>query len=93
MGTFEISFLSAKSSHKKIYYPIDHIKYGSGNERRTAMFEAFPDVINTEELCKMLHISKNTAYILIRSGALPAKRIGRIYRIRKQDVLQFMAAS
>lgn len=57
------------------------------------MFEAFPDVINTEELCKMLHISKNTAYILIRSGALPAKRIGRIYRIRKQDVLQFMAAS
>ena len=57
------------------------------------MFEAFPDVINTEELCEMLHISKNTAYILIRSGELPAKRIGRVYRIRKQDVLQFMAAS
>lgn len=57
------------------------------------MFEAFPDVINTEELCEMLHISKNTAYILIRSGELPAKRIGRVYRIRKQDVLQFMTAS
>lgn len=57
------------------------------------MFETFPDVISTGELCKMLHISKNTAYILIRSGQLPAKRIGRIYRISKSDILQFLTAS
>lgn len=57
------------------------------------MFESYPDIIKIEELCRMLNISKNTAYELIRSGQVPARRIGRIYRIRKIDVINFMEAS
>lgn len=57
------------------------------------MFETYSDIIKTEDLCRMLSISKNTAYELIRSGQIPARRIGRIYRIRKIDVVNFMAAS
>ena len=57
------------------------------------MFESYSDIIKTEDLCRMLSISKNTAYELIRSGQIPARRIGRIYRIRKSDVVNFMAAS
>lgn len=46
------------------------------------MFDKFADIVNVDDVCKMLRISKNTVYMLIRSGELPAKRIGRIYRIR-----------
>lgn len=56
------------------------------------MFESYSEIIKIEELCRMLKISKNTAYELIRSGQMPARRIGRIYRIRKIDVINFMAA-
>lgn len=56
------------------------------------MFESYSEIIKIEELCRMLKISKNTAYELIRSGQVPARRIGRIYRIRKIDVINFMAA-
>lgn len=42
------------------------------------MFEKFTDVVNVNDVCRMLHISKNTAYALIRSVELPARRIGRI---------------
>lgn len=54
------------------------------------MFESLPDVIDIRQICCMLHISKHTAYILIQSGQIPAKRIGRIYRIRKIDVINFL---
>lgn len=57
------------------------------------MFDKFTDIVNVNDVCKMLHISKNTAYMLIRSGELPAKRIGRVYRIRKADVILFFTAS
>lgn len=56
------------------------------------MFDKFPDIVNVKDVCKMLHISKNTAYMIIRSGKLPAKRIGRIYRIRKVDVILFITS-
>ncbi len=54
-------------------------------------FETFSDIINIHDLCSMLHISKNKAYDLIHSGQVPAKRIGRIYRIRKIDVINYIS--
>ena len=57
------------------------------------MFDKFTDIVNVNDVCKMLHISKNTVYALIQSGELPAKRIGRVYRIRKSDVILFCSAS
>lgn len=57
------------------------------------MFNNFSDIVNVNELCNMLHISKHKAYELVKSGELPAKRIGRIYRIRKQDVIAFVTTN
>lgn len=62
-------------------------------KRGIIMFEGYSDVVNIQDVCQMLHISKHTAYLLIQSGQLPAKRIGRIYRIRKTDVCQFMVSA
>lgn len=57
------------------------------------MFNDFSEIINIKDLCNMLHISKHTAYTLVKSGKLPAKRIGRIYRIRKLDVISFLSSN
>lgn len=57
------------------------------------MFEEYSGGVNIQEMCQMLHISKCTAFSLIQSRQLLAKRIGRIYRVRKDDVSQFMVSA
>jgi len=57
------------------------------------VFEEYSGGVNIQEMCQMLHISKCTAFSLIQSRQLLAKRIGRIYRIRKDDVSQFMVSA
>ena len=54
------------------------------------MLEDFKDVLTIEELCDALHIGKRLAYKLVHDGTIPARRIGRIYRIPKSAVLQYL---
>lgn len=49
-----------------------------------------PDVLTVTQLSKVLRISKNTAYKLIREGRIRIKRLGRIIRISKHDLLIFV---
>ncbi len=56
----------------------------------TLIFQEYPDVVSVEQLCKMLRIGRNTAYRLLKSGAIQAIRIGRQYRIPKKQVIQYM---
>lgn len=37
-----------------------------------------------KEIMKILGLSKNTVYALLKSGAFPVHRIGRTYRIPKE---------
>lgn len=50
------------------------------------MFKDYPDVIRPAELSQMLHIGRTKTYQLIKSGAMPSRRIGGNYFIRKTDV-------
>lgn len=43
-------------------------------------------VLSVEELAHMLHICRNTAYALVRSGQIRCVKIGRIYRIPRSAV-------
>lgn len=54
------------------------------------MFEKYPDVVNVNELCQMLKISKRTAYALLTNGTIPYKKIGRLYRISKISIIKFI---
>ena len=54
------------------------------------MFENYPDVLNIDEACELLRISRKTAYRLIRKGELPARRLGRLHRISKQGLIEYM---
>lgn len=54
------------------------------------MFEQYTDVFNISDLCSALKISKKTAYYLLNSGEIPYKKVGRHYKVRKSDVIEFL---
>ena len=58
---------------------------------RQEMFREYPDVVNIEQLCEMLGgVSVKTAYQRLHSGELAFFRIGRGFRIPKEDVIRFV---
>ena len=57
---------------------------------RLEMFTNYPDVVCPEELQKMLGIGRTKAYNLLQTGAIKSKKVGKIYKIRKIDVIKFM---
>lgn len=58
------------------------------------MFAEYPDVVNVEQLCKMLGgISRKLAYRLLASGELRSVRIGRSYRIPKLCVIEYLTGT
>ena len=54
------------------------------------MFKDYDDIIAVEELCEILKIGKNGAYELLSSGQIKATRIGRIWKIPKRAVEEFI---
>jgi excisionase family DNA binding protein len=43
------------------------------------------------EVARTLRVSNMTVYRLINSGQLPAVRVGKSYRLREEDVDQYLA--
>lgn len=61
------------------------------NHRTREMFAEYPDVVDVEQLRKMLGgISRKLAYRLLASGELRCMRIGRSYRIPKLCVIEYL---
>ena len=54
------------------------------------MLENYMDVLTVEELCDVLKIGKRLAYKLLRNGEIPSLKIGRIYRISKAAVIEYL---
>lgn len=54
------------------------------------MFESYPDVITVSELCEMLGISKRLAYRLLDRQEIRSVRVGRVFRIPKIAVIDFL---
>ena len=57
------------------------------------MFEEFADVLTAEEACEALRIGYNALYELLNSGKLKGFRNGRVWRIPKQAVREYVLAS
>ena len=53
-------------------------------------FENLPLVLHVKELAEVLSISQNTAYALVRSGQIRSIRTGRIYRIPKDALIEYL---
>jgi excisionase family DNA binding protein len=54
------------------------------------MFEQIKDVVNIEELCKMLSIGKNTAYQLKNTGEIKSFKIGKVHKIPKKSGIAYI---
>lgn len=57
---------------------------------REGSLENCPDIMTTEVLANALSISKGTVYSLVKSGELPAIKIGRQYRFSKKHLLDYI---
>ena len=59
----------------------------------TAMFNNYPDIVTVKQVGEMLHIGRNNAYALVRSGQVKSVRIGKKYRVPKNWVLDYLKNS
>ena len=52
--------------------------------------DSYSDMISIDDLCEMLTIGKNTAYYLLKTGQIRAFKIGRIWKIPRESVSQYV---
>jgi excisionase family DNA binding protein len=57
------------------------------------MFSEYNDIVTVKELAMMLKIGRNTAYELVRCGAVRSIKVGRQIRISKNDVMKYITTS
>ena len=54
------------------------------------MFEEYSDMLNVDDLCEMLSIGKTKAYQLMRDGKIHAFQLGRVWRISKKSIIEYV---
>lgn len=59
-------------------------------ENYSVMLSDSPDIMNIEEMCSDLSISKKTGYKLLREGKIAGMKVGRTYRVPKVHVLSYL---
>ena len=57
------------------------------------MLEEYTDILTVEEACEALRIGYNAIYELLNSGKLKGYRNGRVWRIPKEAVKEFILES
>ena len=63
----------------------------SGLEAYHLLFREYPDVVDVKQLCRMLGgISTKTACRLLKENKIKHFKIGRIYKIPKIHVLEYL---
>ena len=49
--------------------------------------------LTVAEVAAMMRVSKMTVYRLVHDGRLPAVRVGRSFRVKEEDVEEYIRAS
>ena len=57
------------------------------------MFRKYPDVVTIPQVCEMLGVSRNYAYLLVKQGKLTRIDLGRIVRVTKSSVIELKEKS
>lgn len=57
------------------------------------MFRKYPDVVTIPQVCEMLSVSRNYAYLLVKQGKLTRLDLGRIVRVTKSSVIELKEKS
>ena len=54
-------------------------------------FRDLPDALSAVEVADTLRVNVKTVYKLICTGAIPAVRVGREYRVAKETLIDYTA--
>lgn len=54
------------------------------------MFELYEDILTIEDACGILKMSRNSMYTLLKSGELRGFQQGRVWKIPKQAVIEYV---
>ena len=54
------------------------------------MFEQYPDILTVEEACDALRMGYNAVYDLLNEGKLKAYKNGRVWRIPKESLVNYV---
>lgn len=63
------------------------------DEGELKMFENYDDILTVEEACEALKIGYNAMYDLLNTGKLKGYRNGRVWRIPKAALVEYIKAS
>jgi len=64
------------------------------NEAYKLVFREYPDVVSVEQMCEMLGgISTKTGYRLLRQNQIKHFKIGRMYKIPKLHIFEYLAVA
>ena len=55
-----------------------------------SMLEEYPAILLPKECMEILGIGRSMFYKLVGSGELPAKRVGKLWRVSKADIISYM---
>jgi len=58
-----------------------------------AMFRNYPDALTPRQVQEMLGVGQRMTYGLLRSGRIQSVRMGRLYRIPKTAVIDYLCAN
>ncbi len=50
----------------------------------------YDEIITIDEMCDILHVGKNMAYTILNSGKIKAFRIGRVWKIPRGAVYEYI---
>ena len=54
------------------------------------VLDSYGDILSLNELCEVLKISENIAYGLIKDKSISAFRIGHVWKIPKQCIIDYI---
>jgi excisionase family DNA binding protein len=59
--------------------------------KKSSAWVSGDSLLTVAEVAATMRVSNMTVYRLIKSGELPALRVGKNYRIRESDVVSYLA--
>ena len=57
------------------------------------MFEQYPDILTVEEVCEALRMGYNAVYELLNEGKLKAYKNGRVWRMPRDALKEYIIKS
>ena len=61
--------------------------------RRTIMFDNYPDLMSSSQAAELLKIGKNKLYEILQNKTIPCLRIGKKYLIPKKLLIEYIMST